>query len=253
VVRDATTNMAISGATVELRSGGFNVTGTPIATTTSSATGAYSFPALAAGTYTVRALKTGFTNGAVTATVAAATQDAPVLFLSPVGTNVAWRFVLSWGASPSDLDSHLTGPVAGETNRFHIYFSNKGSLTASPFARLDVDVTSGFGPETITIAQQTAGVYRYYVYQWSSAGSIPASNARVDVYQGNTLVRQFFAPQGTGRYWTVFEIDGTTLTPVNTLGTTQPTMRAGPVLQADAPASRAAAEWASLTPWMWRK
>ena len=253
VVRDATTNVAISGATVELRSGGFNVTGTPIATTTSGATGAYSFPALAAGTYTVRAAKTGFTDGAVTATVAAATQDAPVLFLSPVGTNVAWRFVLSWGASPRDLDSHLTGPVPGATNRFHVFYGSKGSLTASPFARLDVDVTQGFGPETITITEQFPGVYRYYVRQFSSDGAIPTSNARVDVYQGNTLVRQFFPPQGGGTYWTVFEIDGTTLTPVNTLGTTQPTMRAGPVLQVDTPASRAAAEWASLTPWMWRK
>ncbi len=252
-VRDATTNAVISGATVELRAGGFNVTGAPIATATSSAAGTYSFPSLAAGTYTVSARKATFTDGAVTATVSAATQDAPVLFLSPVGTNVAWRFVLSWGASPSDLDSHLTGPVPGATNRFHVYFSNKGSVTASPFARLDVDVQSGFGPETITMSQQFPGIYRYYVYQWTSAGSIPNSNARVDVYQGNTLVRQFFPPQGTGRYWTVFEIDGSTLTAVNTLGTTAPAMRLGPVLQVDSPTARAAAEWARLMPWQWQK
>jgi uncharacterized protein YfaP (DUF2135 family) len=252
-VRDATTNAVISGATVELRAGGFNTDGAPLATTMSSATGTYSFPSLTAGTYTVRAQTSGYSDGAVTATVAAATQDAPVLFLSPVGSNVAWRFVLSWGASPSDLDSHLTGPVPGASNRFHVYFSNKGSATASPFARLDVDETDGFGPETITISQQFPGVYRYYVYQWSSAGSIPASNARVDVYQGNTLVRQFFPPQGTGRYWTVFEIDGATLTPVNTLGATAPAMRIGPVLQVDSPTSRAAAEWATFMPWQWRK
>ena len=253
VVRDATNNTVIANATIELRSGGFNVTGTPIATTTSAANGTYSFASLSAGTYTVRAVKTGYTDGAVTATVAAATQDAPVLFLSPVGTNVAWRFVLSWGSTPRDLDSHLTGPVPGSSNRFHVYFSSEGSVTASPFARLDVDVTSGFGPETITIAQQFPGVYRYYVYQWSSDGAIPTSNARVDVYQGNTLVRQFFPPQGTGRYWTVFEIDGTTLTPVNTLGTVAPAMRVGPVLQVNSPSARAAAEWAQLMPWQWHK
>lgn len=252
-VRDATTNAVISGATVELRSGGYNVTGAPLATATSSATGSYSFPALVAGTYTVRASKAGFSEGSVLATVAAATQQAPVLFLSPVGTNIAWRFVLSWGASPRDLDSHLTGPVPSATNRFHVYFSSRGSATASPFARLDVDVTSGFGPETITIAQQFPGTYRYYVYQWSSDGAIPTSNARVDVYQGNTLVRQFYPPQGTGRYWTVFEISGTTLTPVNTLGATTPALRIGPVLQVDSPTARAAAEWAQLMPWQWRK
>jgi hypothetical protein len=252
-VRDATTNAVISGATIELRSGGFNITGTPLATTTSSGTGTYSFSSLAAGTYTVRAVKSGFTDGAVTATVATPTQDAPVLFLSPVGTNVAWRFVLSWGASPRDLDSHLTGPVPGSSTRFHVYFGSPGSATASPFARLDVDVTEGFGPETITMAQQFPGVYRYYVYQWSADGAIPASNARVDVYQGNTLVRQFFPPQGTGRYWTVFEIDGTTLTPVNTLGTIAPAMVVGPVLQVNSPSARAAAEWARLMPWQWHK
>jgi uncharacterized protein YfaP (DUF2135 family)/uncharacterized protein YjdB len=252
-VRDATTNAVISGATVEVRAGGYNVTGTPLATVTSSATGGYSVPTLAAGTYTVRATKEGFSDGSVLATVSAATQTAPVLFLSPVGTNVAWRFVLSWGASPRDLDSHLTGPVPGATNRFHVYFSSRGSATALPFARLDVDVTTGFGPETITIAQQFPGLYRYYVYQWSSDGAIPTSNARVDVYQGNTLVRQFYPPQGTGRYWTVFEISGTTLTPVNTLGSTEPARQVGPVLQVDSPTARAAAEWAAFMPWQWRK
>jgi hypothetical protein len=134
-----------------------------------------------------------------------------------------------------------------------VYFGSPGSATASPFARLDVDVTDGFGPETITMAQQFPGVYRYYVYQWSSEGAIPTSNARVDVYQGNTLVRQFFPPQGTGRYWTVFEIDGATLTPVNTLGTIAPAMVVGPVLQVDSPSARAAAEWARLMPWQWHK
>jgi uncharacterized protein YfaP (DUF2135 family) len=252
-VRDATTNVEISGATVELREGGFNVTGPPLATLSSSATGAYAFPALTAGTYTVRATKAGFSEGAVTATVVQATQEAPVLFLSPIGTNVAWRFVLSWGNTPRDLDSHLTGPVPGSSSRFHVYFSAKGSATASPFARLDVDEQSGFGPETITMSQQFPGVYRYYVHQWSSDGAIPTSGARVDVYQGNTLVRQFFPPQGTGRYWTVFEIDGTVLTSVNTIGTAVPAMRVGPVLQVDSPASRAAAEWLSLMPWQWRK
>lgn len=252
-VRDATTNAVIAGATVEVRTGSFNISGAPLATTTSSTTGTYTFASLPAGTYTLRATNAGFTEGSVTATVVGATQTAPVLFLSPVGSNVAWRFVLSWGANPRDLDSHLTGPVPGSSDRFHVYFSRKGSLTASPFARLDVDVTSGFGPETITMAQQFDGVYRYYVYLFSGSGSISTSGARLNVYQGNTLVRQFFPPQGTGRYWTVFEIDGSTLTSINTIGTVTPAMRVGPVLQVDSPASRAAREWLSLAPWHWTK
>jgi hypothetical protein len=223
-VRDATTNAVVSAATVEIRSGGGNTSGTPLATTTSSGSGGYAFNALPAGTYTVRATKVGFSEGTVIATISQATQTAPVLFMSPTGTSFAWRIVLSWGANPDDLDSHLTGPVAGSGTRFHIYYSIKGSLIASPFAQLDVDEQDGYGPETITIAQQTAGVYRYYVHKYSGSGDIKTSSARVDLYQGNTLVRQFYPPVQDGIYWTVFELNGGTVTTINSIGGTQPSI-----------------------------
>jgi len=225
-VRDATTNAVVSGATIEIRNGGGNTTGTPLATTTSSGAGAYTFNALPAGTYTVRATKAGFTEGTVIATISQATQTAPVLFMSPTGTAFAWRIVLSWGANPDDLDSHLTGPLTGSASRFHVYYSSKGSLVASPFAQLDVDETEGYGPETITIAQQIAGTYRYYVHKYSGTGDIKTSTARVDLYQGNTLVRQFYPPVQDGIYWTVFELNGTTVTTINTIGNTQPSVTA---------------------------
>lgn len=225
VVRDATNNATIGSATVEVRQGGGSTTGTPLATTVSSATGTYSFPALPPGTYTVRATKSGFTEGSVIATVVRAAQDAPVLFLSPTGTSFAWRIVLSWGADPRDLDSHLTGPVAGSTNRFHVYYSNRGSLTVSPFAQLDVDVVTGYGPETVTIGQQTSGTYRYYVRRFSGNGSIATSGARVDLYQANTLVRQFYPPQQEGDYWTVFELSGGSITVVNTIESSAPALQ----------------------------
>jgi hypothetical protein len=199
----------------------------PVVTT--NASGAYAFNALTAGTYTVRATKVGFSDGTVIATISAATQTAPVLFMSPTGTSFAWRIVLSWGAAPRDLDSHLTGPLTGSTSRFHVYFpaSERGSLTASPFAKLDVDVTTGYGPETITIAQQIAGVYRYYVYRYSSdGGEIKTSSARVDLYQGNALVRQFYPPLQDGRFWTVFELNGSTITTVNTINDVTPSVSA---------------------------
>jgi hypothetical protein len=228
VVKDATNNANIAGATIEIRNGGSNTSGAALFTTTSAADGSYSFNALPAGTYTVRATKAAFTEGTVIATIYLATQVAPILFMSPTGTSFVWRAVLSWGSTPSDLDSHLTGPISGSSSRFHIYYpsSSRGSLTASPFALLDVDVTTGYGPETVTIAQQFAGVYRYYVYQFSSGGEIKTSNARVDLYQGNTLVRQFYPPLQTGTYWTVFELDGTTINTINTIGTVQPSLLA---------------------------
>jgi hypothetical protein len=222
VVRDATTNAVISGATVELRAGGYNTSGAPIATATSSGTGTYSFPNLPAGTYTVRGTRAGYTEGSVVAAVSQATQTAPVLFLSPTGTGFTWRIVLSWGAEPRDLDSYLSGPQAGSGSRFVVAYYQRGSLTANPFAQLDVDVTTGFGPETITIAQQIAGTYRYFVNRFSGTGSISTSGARVDLYRGNNLVRQFYPVQGTGDWWTVFELSGETITTINSIGSSMP-------------------------------
>ncbi len=251
-VRDATNDAPLLGATVELRAGANNTTGTPIAVTTTDATGFYAFSAQPAGTYTVRATRAGYSAGSVFVPVTGGSALAPVVFLSPTGVNVAWRFVLSWGASPSDLDAHLTGPIAESAQRFHVYFGDRGSFTASPFALLDVDVLDGFGPETITMSQQTGGVYRYFVDNFSEEISLRSSTARVDVYQGSTLVRQFFPPQQDGYIWTVFELDGTTLTGIGTIGTTPPlpaAMSAGPRRKIDS----AAEEWYQLGPHTWRK
>jgi hypothetical protein len=253
-VRNATTDNALDSVTVELRAGANNTAGAPIATTTTNNDGTYSFASRPSGTYTVRATKAGFSDGAVTVVVAGTTAVPPVVFLSPVGANVAWRFVLSWGSTPQDLDSHLTGPLAASANRFHVFFGDPGSLVASPFARLDVDVTFGFGPETITMSQQIAGVYRYYVYNFSAETPLSASNARVDVYQGNTLVRQYFPPQQSGLFWTVFEISGSTITPIGTIGDVQPAITLpGPRRRPDSAAAQAAAEFYQLGPWTWKK
>lgn len=224
VVRNAVTNAVVSGATVELRTGAGSVSGTPIATATTNASGSYAFGTQPAGTYTVRATATGFTPSYVVVPVFQATNAAGPIFLSPTsGTVPVWRIVLSWSATPEDLDSHLFGPISGSTSRFHVYYSSTGSLTASPFAQLDVDVTTGFGPETITIGQQFAGVYRYAIRNFSGECCIRSSGARVDLYRGATLVRQFNPPQQEGRWWKVFELDGETITTVNTIDDTAPT------------------------------
>ncbi|MBA4382487.1 MAG: hypothetical protein C0406_07975, partial [Sideroxydans sp.] len=57
------------------------------------------------------------------------------------------RIVLNWGELPSDLDSHLIFPSN------HIYFNSKTGSTSSD-AKLDVDDTTSYGPETITIEKK---------------------------------------------------------------------------------------------------
>ncbi|NHE58986.1 carboxypeptidase regulatory-like domain-containing protein [Cyclobacterium plantarum] len=119
----------------------------------------------------------------------------------------ALRIVLTWGVSPGDLDSHLTGPSSN--GRFHCYFSSKNPVSE---VNLDVDDVTSFGPETITISEFTTGTYRYSVHNysnWSESGSegIASSPARVEVYGSNGLVASFSPPAITpGNTWRVFEI-----------------------------------------------
>ena len=261
-VRDATTNNIVAGATAELRAGANNTTGTPLATTTTNSDGVYSFAVRSHGTYTVRATRVGYAAGSVTITLIGGSVVAPITFLSPGTTTIAWRFVLSWGATPLDLDAHLTGPLAGTTARFHVFYatSSRGSSTASPFALLDQDAQFGFGPETITLHQQIAGVYRFYVDNYEvgrtvGTPEIRTSIARVDVYQGNTLVRQFFPPQTNGKYWVVFEINGTILTPINTIVPSEPALRApaSGFVRSNLRLDAAMQDLMSFEPWTWLK
>jgi len=111
---------------------------------------------------------------------------------------------LTWGASPSDLDSHLKGP-----NNYHIAYFSLGSLTNAPFARLDVDDTSSFGPEVITITRLTQGLNEYFVHNFTGANppGITGSSARVEVRVGTQIA--IYRP-GTGEgttndYWRVFQ------------------------------------------------
>lgn len=132
------------------------------------------------------------------------------------------RIVLTWGESPRDLDSHLIGPD-GQGTTFEVYFGNRGSLDQPPYVVLDTDDTSSFGPETITIDRQFDGTYCYYVYQYSSDGALATSEAQVDVYQNNTQVASYAVPtSGTGRYWSVFTLNGETIEDINTIVDTAP-------------------------------
>jgi uncharacterized protein YfaP (DUF2135 family) len=126
--------------------------------------------------------------------------------VSPVMKNLdGLRVVLNWGSSPLDLDSHTAFPER------HIYFE-KRTGPARTDANLDVDDTDGFGPETITIEKKHAGeAYVYAVHDFTNrnapgSNGLSNSNAKVMVYIGQSLVRSYYVPRGTGNLWTVFRI-----------------------------------------------
>ena len=138
----------------------------------------------------------------------------------PLPTAGEFRVVLTWGTSPSDLDSHMTGPD-GTGGRFHVYYGDREATNAS----LDLDDTSGEGPETITISATTAaaqGLYRYSVHNYSDqsstgAAGIAGSPAAGRVYGPTGLLKTYTAPAvgtSTGNTWRVFEltVQGTSFT-----------------------------------------
>lgn len=131
----------------------------------------------------------------------------------------SFRVVLTWGEEPSDLDSHLTGPIAGGSDRFHVYYSDDSYEGHN----LDVDDVTSFGPETITIVPAGVnGMYRYSVHNYSEQGTggasdptegIAASGAEVRLYDANGLIRTYAAPPATAANggldadtWRVFEL-----------------------------------------------
>ncbi|BCG09431.1 tetratricopeptide repeat protein [Buttiauxella agrestis] len=125
--------------------------------------------------------------------------------LSPVMKSLdSMRIVLSWGATPSDLDSHIAYPGN------HIYFDHKEGRDGN----LDVDDTDSYGPETITLTKRDGGQnYVYAVHDYTDQDqpeSLQLSNsqAKVFVYVGESLVRTYYIPQGQkGNLWTVFRIN----------------------------------------------
>ena len=131
--------------------------------------------------------------------------DGLTYALSPNMQNLdGMRAVLTWGASPKDLDSHIAYP------NNHIYFDHKNGNQA----HLDVDDIDSYGPETITIVKKKQGQkYLYAVHNYTdgekpNSKGLGTSGATVRIYIGQTLVRTYKAtPQKRGNIWVVFGID----------------------------------------------
>lgn len=117
----------------------------------------------------------------------------------------AFRVVLNWGRSPLDLDLH----AVYETS--HVYFSNKKG--ADSF--LDVDDTTSYGPETITVNKRHPGAkYVFAIHNYSANGKYgtttlsAASAAKVFVYVGESLIKSYYVPaQRKGALWVLFALD----------------------------------------------
>lgn len=223
-ILNALTGAGVGGVAVNLRDGSDTRTGPTVAATVTDNNGTYSFTDLSEGVYTAEVIGTGYITTYFTVIcIAGTTSPNQNAAISPVLATGETRIVLTWGQTPDDLDSHLTGP-APDSSRFHIYFGNpEYSYAGTKYADLDLDDTSSYGPETTTIYKQISGTYKFYVHDFTNGGStnsaaLSNSGAVVNVYRGNSVVATFNVPANQGgTVWTVFELNGDAITAINTL------------------------------------
>ena len=218
-VINAITGELIEGAEVRLRKGWDNKSGKYVSTITGDIkcdyTDEYGYFIIGAssGAYTVEISKDGYIIGFYNQV--ANDQKDMTFSLSPILDENEYRVVLTWGDIPSDLDSHLFWYNEYDQEMFHVYWANRtGYYNGEIVASLDVDDTSSYGPETVTITfdasmVENGGELRYCVFNFSrgNLGELSESNATVRVYKGNNLEKTFHVTKNQEAYvWHVFKI-----------------------------------------------
>ena len=212
-VTNATNGSAIQSASVR-------IVNTNLQTSTDT-NGNFTINAVPEGRQTVEASATNFITNSVPVDVAGGGTRTVSISLRKIIATDQISIILNWSPTPRDLDAHLLVP---STPPFEIVYFNKGRLDASPFAQLDHDITTGGGPETITISApiavpppRFAGTYCYFVRNFSGEAPLTSSGASVQVLDSNIEIARFTVPTtGTGRNWEIFHLDGETgtITPV---------------------------------------
>jgi len=234
VVVDAVKGKGVDNVLIVLRSGlnataGDNVV--PSTTTPFDSTGEFQFDNVTAGNYTAEISKPEFNTTYLNVTVLSGKTTELRATITQKLASGETRIIVTWGFLPYDLDSHLTGPLDDTGTRFHMYYiyaEGKG-LGGSPwptFVKLDLDDTDSNGPETTTIYKQITGTYRFSVHDFTNivdqnSIALSESGAQVRVYVENNPVVTFDVPANLpGNLWTVFELNGIEITPINTISFT---------------------------------
>lgn len=239
-ILDASTGNGISGLTLEIYGGVHLGVEIPdekcVDTIKSGDLGSYRTDALPAGTYTVvvsdrrtgvkeeeRYLQGSFVIK-ILGKVDIRSQNGTV---SKTLEALQTRIVLTWGASPDDLDAHLKVTIKDKIDGEIYYGKPTMYVDDIKLAELDVDDVSYYGPETITIFTIIEGEYVYYVHDYADQYYgvnnyyLSRSGATVTVYTDNSNlpVRTYHVPDGLGTVWTVFRYDPVTqtFTDINTI------------------------------------
>ncbi len=235
----------VSGIQVKLREGCGNVIGEVLQTAQTDEEGRYRFENIPAGVYTVEVLdlRQDLQEDAIRYNSANIDIVVAYGYLETSGYNCQVdqkmynitgegrvQFTLTWGTEESgasaDIDSHLIGPTSDGEREFHIYYSNESYYEGDiKMADLDVDDTDWEGPEHTTIYQETNGIYRFYIRNFtereiSDSEMLAKSSVQVRVTIGESSYT-FNCPNQKGNLWYVCDYDSVrhTIIPKNEMST----------------------------------
>lgn len=227
---DAVTGDGVGELTLSIREGYNSTQGQIISETETDYSGYYTTSPLKAGYYTIeitdqrKDVEEPFIRSYITVRIlgnrSIAEQNGAVSTKLVEGQV---RIVLSWGATPLDLDSHLFCFYESGESHMNYYGNSRyyDGATGERIVDLDLDDTDSYGPETTTIYEKRDGDYTFGIYDYShsSEADLKNSHAIVQVYLGNSVTPTyvFYVPQLDGYYWEVFKYDGKRdrITPVN--------------------------------------
>lgn len=213
-VTDATTGAPVSGAKVRLYEG-YSTFGNCEEGTTDGA-GRLNLEIVNSGTYTVVIEKEGYITETFEVYILSNMKETSKTFtISPTMSGDGIRFVLTWGASPTDLDSYLVG-TASDGTYVNINFTNMRVTNAAgvEIALLDVDDVTSYGPETVTL-YDTAGSYEFIVDDFTNSGNASTSGATVKIYVGDTLYTTVSIAGGIADQWHVCTVVDGVITVTN--------------------------------------
>lgn len=211
-VVNATTGDGVYGAKVELYHS--EDTETVAASCVAEGDGSYLLENLEPDEYTAVVSAEGFIEESFPVIISNTGDTEMDFTVSPTLAVGEIRIVLTWGSSPSDLDSYLDG-TASDGSRVHINFMDPNARKGNDLlAQLDVDDVDGYGPETTTI-YDTQGSYSFHVNDFRSTGMLGASDAVVKIYMGDAEPIVLQVPTDAKNAWNVCKIEKGQVTVIN--------------------------------------
>ena len=207
----------VFASVINVRAGINNRTGRIVGTAQTDSTGVANVK-LRPGVYTVELVADGYETVYDTLIARSDGETEKEFFAAPTVGSGQVSIVLTWGAVPSDLDSHLF--TQRGTTSSHVWFGGKVDSFGND---LDVDDVSSYGPETVTIKQFSAeDYYKYCVVDFTNSAQsnfqsyeLSNSGATVQVYTDQGLAATYHVPTSIpGVVWEIFEIRNGRITPI---------------------------------------